>query len=1137
MPQPDQYRILNGLSDGVLVIDRDYTIVFANKHILALYGVELDEIVGQKCFTALHDCLVPCKEQSLSGGRCGHRQVFTTGKPLTTQHVHVVPGGEERIFQISISPYFSRAGTFDRVIHVTKDITEQEQLRHKHHLARIEQETIFNSSPYAVSFLDPEMRVCRINPQMEEFVGRTNEEVRGRYCYDVWGKYAEDTARVGREKICDACKVQDTLNDGRSYTYERKVGNRYVEVTANPVKDRRGVVIGALETGKDITERKHAEKQLHLYERIISTSLDLISFIDEKYIYRSVNEAYCRAHDRKRSDIVGKSAEELHGSEIFTAIIKVQLDRSLAGEPVHYEAWFDYPGTGRRYMDITYSPFIDRNRNVTGVVVNCRDITERKKSEDALLVSESKYSYLFNNLNDAAFIIGEDGRFIETNEVAQQRLGYTADEFSRMSPVQINLPEYASDIKKRLKEVWEQGSLFFETVHVGKDGRVVPTEISARRIMLNKQPCILALARDISERKEAEAALTASEYRFRELFNTMSSGVVIYEAIEGGADFLIKDINPAGLKSSRTEKNAIFNKRVTEVFPGIEELGLLAIFQEVYRTGNPAHQPAAFYRDKERALWMENFVCRLPSREIVSVCNDITERKRAEQELLKSKQEWERTFDSFTDIVTLQDPSMRVVKVNRAGCAILGLDHENIVGQQCHELFHGIDIPCPGCPLLETKKDFQPYTQEMYHEKMGKTFLVSAAPVLDGDGELEYIAHVAKDISEFKRLQEELFQAQKMEAVGVLAGGVAHDFNNILSGIIGYAELIRHEVAPDSRVGSDIVEVIGAGKRAADLVKQILTFSRKTEINKRPLRPHLIVKEALKLLRATLPASIDIVEQIDPDCGTVLADSTNIHQIVVNLCTNALHAMSNEKGVLRVVLERREVGAEDLAGVQAASPGTFVVLSVSDTGCGMDKVTVDHIFEPYFTTREVGTGTGLGLAVIHGIVQDAQGFINVTSTPEQGSTFEVYLPVLRENGSEENGIVEDVLPQRGHEHILFVDDEDFLVQVMQRQLEDRGYRVTVTTDSREALEKIRIHPEEFDLLITDQTMPGLTGAELAMAVRTIQPAMPIILCTGHSSVLSREQSKAIGIDRYIFKPIMGNELFDAVREILDEKQC
>ncbi len=767
MVQPDQYRILDGLSDGVLVIDREYTIVFANQHILDLYGVKLEEIVGEKCFVALHHCLVPCKGQALSDGRCGHKQVFASGTPVTIQHMHVLPDGNERIFQVSISPLFpDETGSFDRVIHVTRDITEQEELRCKHHLALIELETIFNSSPYVVIYLDTEMRVRRINPCMEKLIGKTNKEVVGRYCYEAWGQYADDPARAGKEKICDVCKVCDTLSNGRRYTYERKVGERYVEVVSSPVKDANGLVIGALETSKDITQRKHAE-----------------------------------------------------------------------------------------------------------------------------------------------------------------------------------------------------------------------------------------------------------------------------------------------------------------------------------------------------------------------------------QELLKSKQEWERTFDSFTDIVTLQDPSMRIVKVNRAGCATLGLDHEDIVGRHCYVFFHGIDSPCPDCPLLETKKDFQPYTQEMYHEKMGRTFLVSAAPVLDADGKLEYIAHVAKDISEFKRLQEELFQARKMEAVGVLAGGVAHDFNNILSGIIGYAELIRHEVAPDSRVGSDISEVIGAGRRAADLVRQILTFSRKTETDKRPLRPHLVVKEALKLLHATLPTSIDIVERLDPDCGTILADPTNVHQIVVNLCTNALHAMSNEKGVLRVILERREIGAEDLIGVQAASPGTFVVLSISDTGCGMDPVTVDHIFEPYFTTREVGTGTGLGLAVTHGIVQDLQGVIKVKSTPQEGSTFEVYIPVLQENDLMVDGSEQDAHPPRGHEHILFVDDEDFLVQVMQRQLEDYGYRVTVTTDSREALEKIRTQPEKFDLLITDQTMPGLTGAELAEAVKKILPELPIILCTGHSRVLSREKSKAIGIERYITKPIMGNELFDAVRKVLDEKQC
>ena len=507
----------------------------------------------------------------------------------------------------------------------------------------------------------------------------------------------------------------------------------------------------------------------------------------------------------------------------------------------------------------------------------------------------------------------------------------------------------------------------------------------------------------------------------------------------------------------------------------------------------------------------------------------------AEKELRKSRKDWKRTFDSINEIITLQDKNLKIVRANKAACKLFGLAEKELIGQNCYEMFRGVDEPCPKCPLIDTLFDGYEHSATITHSNLGKVFNISLSSVFDENSNLEYLIHVAQDITKQKKLEEELFQAQKMEAIGTLAGGIAHDFNNILSGLVGYAELIQDEVAPDSRVGRDIVEVIGAAKRAADLVKQILTFSRKTENNKQPLRPHLIVKEALKLLRATLPTSIDIIEQIDPDCGTVQANPTNIHQVVVNLCTNALHAMSDEKGVLRVGLDRREVGAAELIGVEVASPGTFVVLSVSDTGCGMDKATVDHIFEPYFTTKEVGTGTGLGLAVIHGIVQDAQGFIKVKSALGKGSTFEVYLPALQEKGLEEDVFVQDAPPQQGHERILVVDDEAFLVRVTQRQLEGRGYRVTATTDSREALEKIRTAPDAFDLLITDQTMPGLTGAELATAVKEIQPDMPIILCTGHSSVLSREKSKAIGIERYVFKPMMGNELFDAVREVLDKK--
>ncbi len=441
------------------------------------------------------------------------------------------------------------------------------------------------------------------------------------------------------------------------------------------------------------------------------------------------------------------------------------------------------------------------------------------------------------------------------------------------------------------------------------------------------------------------------------------------------------------------------------------------------------------------------------------------------------------------------------------------------------------------------KVEFPPY-RVVRPDGTIRWVLARAFPVCDKNNQVIRIVGIAEDITdrknseeEKKKLEAELLQAHKMEAVGTLAGGIAHDFNNLLSGIIGYAELIQYRVAPDSGIGKDIAEVVGAGKRAADLVKQILTFSRKTAIEKKPLQPHLIVKEALRMLRASFPSTLNLQENIDSACGSILIDPTNLHQVVVNLCTNASQAMPKEKGTLDVNLQQLEVKPEDVSKESGIAPGSFIILSVSDTGIGMDKATIERIFEPYFTTKEVGSGTGLGLAVTHGIVQDAGGFIRVASTPGLGTTFDIYFPVLKKEETDDTDIGEegsDLL--KGREHILVVDDEPFLVRVIQRQLEERGYEVTATSDSRDALRKVQAHPEQFDLIITDQTMPGLTGVELVSAISEVSPDLPVILCTGHSQVVSRHEVLEMGIEDFVAKPISGNTLLTAVRSVLDKKK-
>ena len=511
--------------------------------------------------------------------------------------------------------------------------------------------------------------------------------------------------------------------------------------------------------------------------------------------------------------------------------------------------------------------------------------------------------------------------------------------------------------------------------------------------------------------------------------------------------------------------------------------------------------------------------------------HDLTAQRKTEEKLRKAKQHWEKTFDAMADIVTIQDKDMRIVRANKAAHEFFQVEYGELNGKHCYEVFTGTLGRCPSCPLFSTLQDINNHSEIMHHDNLGKLFHVSSSAITDDTGEVQHLVHVARDITEQRKLEENLFQAHKMEAIGTLAGGVAHDFNNILSAIIGFSELAKDSIPSENPAQEDIDLVLASSMRAADLVKQILTFGRKSTHDLQSFAPHLIVKEALKMMRSSLPATLILEENIETDCGWIQADPTNVHQIVVNLCTNAFHAMENEKGTLSVSLYRRDLREEEINEVDV-SPGPFIVLLVSDTGVGMDKKTADRIFEPYFTTKEVGKGTGLGLAVIHGIVKDYKGFIEVESEPGKGSTFHIYIPVMEEVATVPK-VQENKTLATGTERILIVDDEKIIADLQGTILERLGYAVTSKKDSREALEEIRANPDDFDLLITDQSMPYLSGAELAEEVLKIRPNMPIILCTGYSSVITKEDALAIGIKKYAKKPVDRLTLATIVREVLD----
>jgi signal transduction histidine kinase/CheY-like chemotaxis protein len=392
--------------------------------------------------------------------------------------------------------------------------------------------------------------------------------------------------------------------------------------------------------------------------------------------------------------------------------------------------------------------------------------------------------------------------------------------------------------------------------------------------------------------------------------------------------------------------------------------------------------------------------------------------------------------------------------------------------------------------------------------------------------------NLKEEVREREQVESRLRQVQKLEALGTLSGGIAHDFNNILAAIIGFSEMAKDKTPSGSPAHLAMERVFAAGLRGRDLVKQILTFSRRAEQVKQPLKLDLVFHEALKLLRASLPSTIDIQTSLHDDLGIVLADPTQMQQIVMNLCTNAAHAMGRVGGTIFVELTRFSFSSREDAPEATMTPGPYARLSIRDTGEGISPDIIDHIFDPFFTTKAVGEGTGLGLSMVHGIVASHGGAITVSSQPNQGSTFTVYLPIGDGGHPQNHANVADSIP-KGYEKILFVDDEEILAEMGQEILADLGYQVVSRTSSRETLAVLRLDPTRFDLIITDQTMPEMTGVELAKEIRTIRPDMPIIICTGFSHMVNEESAREAGINAFVMKPLTKREIAKAIREVLD----
>ena len=811
-----------------------------------------------------------------------------------------------------------------------------------------------------------------------------------------------------------------------------------------------------------------------------------------------------------------------------------------------YEVEVYHTDGSRRTLEVKETPVFDSNGNVRSIEGVAHDITERKQVDQRLKANERFLNAIVENIPNMIFVKdAENLRFVRHNKAGEDLLGYTRDELIGKSDYDFFPEEQAEFFTRKDREVLGKGLLVDiaeETIQTQSKGTRI---LHTRKIpMMNEkgQPeYLLGISEDITDRKQGEAALRQSEKKFRNLFNSAPDAILTMR----GSDILIKDFNQKSLETFKCTPEDLQGKTPYDLSPSRQHDGRDSKEKalEIIGTLLDMQQPSIFdwqhqrfdgdVFDAEVSLSILEYE---PEVIFQAIIRDVSKRKQLDRQV-RLMQHW---VEHSVDLFFWVREDSRVQYVNQAVCDFLGYTRQEICAMRVSDF--DLKLPPEAWPEFARtlKRLGSYYFESQLQKKDGSISPVEITANILRYEDKDYFFAYGRDISdrikakkERENLEKQLMHGQKMEAIGTLAGGIAHDFNNILSAIIGYTELSKFDLSPESEISKNLNHVIKAGGRAKELVQQILTFSRQTEHMLKPVQTKLIVKEALKLLRASLPATIDIAQNIESN-SMVLGDPTQIHQIIMNLCTNAAYAMRASGGTLAVSLTNVQPEEGKAKQQEDLRPGNYIELSVQDRGEGMTPELLQRIYEPFFTTKERDKGTGMGLAVVHGIVRSYGGHINVMSEPGVGTTFKVLLPVI-DIESELPAEPTEALPL-GHERILLIDDEPDIVKISERVLGDLGYQVVSRTSSLEALQMFIADKHRFDLVITDLTMPQMTGDKLAEELLKIREDTPIILCTGFSYEITEKMTREKGIRALLMKPILRKELAITVRKVLDEEK-